>query len=78
MQNAPGGCHIIVHVPSGTLRTWKWSPTPRSVILDKLFKYKEKWFGEKTQNQDSISVYYDFSFFTKDEDDPRVDTHIPV
>ena len=39
----------VPDIPSDTLRIWKWTPPEgANVILDELFKYKEKWPWEKT------------------------------
>ena len=49
-------CQISVHVPSDTFRTWKWSPSPKTLSSIEQSNIKKNSFARKLRNQDSTTV----------------------
>ena len=68
-----------VHVPSGILGSWKWSPTPKMLFSTNYSNIKRNGF-ERKPKKTTFHVWFTMNLhvFTKSLNDPRVDTHILV
>ena len=69
-----------VHIASDTVRTWRWSPTPKMLSS---MNSQDKQRNQKSEKTPKAKIrlvcYYDFvTILSKSESDPMADTHILV